>query len=118
MLAELRTNVGGRFWMRHSGRGGEWGSFTIDWPTGRKMLGDAVVCPEQLSANAGPSDKHFSWLVFGLSPQHMEPHHSYRAAVASARALAAANPGAKFYLTAPARLFVAGAPVVEEISLA
>lgn len=58
MLAELRTNVGGRFWMRHSGRGGEWGSFTIDWPTERKVLGDAVVCPEQLSANAGPSDKH------------------------------------------------------------
>lgn len=57
-IAWMRDVFGMRWSVRHSGRGGEWGSFTIDWPTERKVLGDAVVCPEQLSANAGPSDKH------------------------------------------------------------
>lgn len=52
-LAALRGALPARFWMRHSGVCGPWGSFTIDWPTERKTLGDAIVCPAQLDANAG-----------------------------------------------------------------
>jgi hypothetical protein len=45
-----------RFNVRHSGRTGRWGAFTIDFPTERKTIGDAIVCPEQLSAMAGRDD--------------------------------------------------------------
>lgn len=52
-IACMREEFGLRFAMRHSGRTGEWGSFTIDFPTERKMIGDAVVCPEQRDAMDG-----------------------------------------------------------------
>lgn len=43
----------GRFSIRNSGHCGEWGSFTIDFPTEKPRLGDAVVCPEQRAAMNG-----------------------------------------------------------------
>lgn len=43
----------GRCYVRYSGRTGRWGSFTIDFPTERKMIGDALVCPEQRDAMNG-----------------------------------------------------------------
>lgn len=52
-LEQLRGVYGRRFSIRHSGRCAPWGSFTIDFPTERKTLGDAIVCPEQVSAMAG-----------------------------------------------------------------
>ncbi|MEL6227415.1 MAG: hypothetical protein AAFR01_10430 [Pseudomonadota bacterium] len=54
-IADVRAVFGARFAMRHSGRTGPWGSFTIDFPTERKQLGDAVVCPEQRAAMSGRS---------------------------------------------------------------
>ncbi len=55
-VADARARLGRRFAIRHSGRTGPWGSFTIDFPTGRKRLGDAIVCPEQHSAMNGTDD--------------------------------------------------------------
>ena len=64
-IAALRSHHRGpykilsRFAIRHSGTSGTWGSFTIDFPTRRAKLGDAVVCPEQRSAMDGvKTDKH------------------------------------------------------------
>lgn len=56
-LAAIRGALPDRFWMRHSGACARWGSFTIDFPTERKTLGDAVVCPAQLDANEGAPRK-------------------------------------------------------------
>lgn len=48
-----------RFMIRHSGATGPWGSFTIDFPTDRKEIGDALVCPEQRDAmNGGKEGRH------------------------------------------------------------
>lgn len=52
-VGELRTNFGRRASIRTSGKTGQWGSFTIDFPTDRKMIGDAIVCPEQRDAMNG-----------------------------------------------------------------
>ncbi len=58
-LAALRGALPSRFWLRHSGTCAPWGSFTIDFPTERKTLGDGIVCPAQLDANEGsPCQKH------------------------------------------------------------
>lgn len=52
-IATLRACHPERFAIRHSGFGGAWGSFTIDFPTEKTRLGDAVVCPEQRAAMSG-----------------------------------------------------------------
>jgi hypothetical protein len=52
-VQRLRDWPRARAWLRHSGRSGEWGCFTVDFPTGRTRLGDAVVCPEQRDAMEG-----------------------------------------------------------------
>lgn len=58
-IAKIRKAFGARFAIRHSNRTGAWGSFTIDFPTERKRLGDAVVCPEQRDAMTdGSKRKH------------------------------------------------------------
>jgi DNA-binding NarL/FixJ family response regulator len=49
-VADLRAEFPRRFMVRHSGVTGPWGAFTIDFPTERKTLGDAIVCPEQRDA--------------------------------------------------------------------
>lgn len=43
----LRNEAPDRFAIRTSGQGGRWGSFTLPFPTEAKMIGDAIVCPEQ-----------------------------------------------------------------------
>jgi hypothetical protein len=57
-IARVRAALGARFAIRHSGRGGPWGSFTIDFPTERRRIGDAVVCPEQADAMGGKPGRH------------------------------------------------------------
>lgn len=57
-IARVRGALGQRFAIRHSSRTGEWGSFTIDFPTDRKRYGDAIICPEQRSAMEGDNRKH------------------------------------------------------------
>lgn len=55
----LRKQEPDRFAVRTSGRTGKWGSFTLPFPTEAKMIGDAVVCPEQSDAmNGGPKSIH------------------------------------------------------------
>ena len=52
-------SISSRFAIRHSGTSGPWGSFTIDYPTPRKRIGDGIVCPEQREAmNGGRTDRH------------------------------------------------------------
>lgn len=53
LIALMRHEEPRRFAVRTSGTTGAWGSFTIDFPTERRMLGDAVVCPEQRDAMNG-----------------------------------------------------------------
>lgn len=58
-VARLREVYPRRFAIRHSGILGAWGSATIDFPTEKRFIGDAVVCPEQLDANSDePKGKH------------------------------------------------------------
>ncbi|WP_395542728.1 hypothetical protein [Neotabrizicola sp. sgz301269] len=57
-IARVRAALGRRFSIRHSGRTGPWGSFTINFPTERPRLGDAVVCPEQAEAMNGRQGRH------------------------------------------------------------
>lgn len=58
-VARVREALGRRFSIRHSGMTGPWGSFTFDFPTQKKRIGDAIVCPEQLSGNGdGPPGVH------------------------------------------------------------
>lgn len=57
VLAGLRNTYGRRVSIRHSGMTGKWGSFTIDFPTEKKMLGDAIVCLEQRDAMDGTDQK-------------------------------------------------------------
>lgn len=52
-IALTRQAAQGRFSIRHSGMTGTWGSFTVDFPTEKNMLGDAPVCPEQRDAMNG-----------------------------------------------------------------
>lgn len=52
-ISKLRGVYPDRFMIRHSGRTGDWGSFTIDFPTELKQLGDAIVCPEQRDSMNG-----------------------------------------------------------------
>lgn len=49
-IARARDALGQRFSIRHSGRTGKWGSFTVDGATERRRFGDAIVCPEQVEA--------------------------------------------------------------------
>lgn len=59
MIARVRALYPQRFMIRHSGTCGKWGSFTIDLPTQKKTIGDAVTCPEQLdSMNGGDQSRH------------------------------------------------------------
>jgi hypothetical protein len=53
LISGLRESHHDRFCVRTSGTSGRWGSFTIDFPTEKARLGDAVVCPEQRDANTG-----------------------------------------------------------------
>lgn len=53
LIREGRRTFGRRWAIRHSASARRWGSFTIDFPTERKLLGDALVCPEQRHANDG-----------------------------------------------------------------
>ena len=52
-IALIRKANPDRFWIRHSDMTGPWGSFTIDFPTQQKTIGDAVVCPEQRDGMSG-----------------------------------------------------------------
>jgi len=57
-VATLRQDTN-RFFVRHSGYCGPWGSFVIDFPTEKPKLGTAVVCPEQRTAmNGGGKADH------------------------------------------------------------
>lgn len=49
-IVRVREELGTRFAVRTSGMTGKWGSFTLDMPTERARIGDAIVCPEQRSA--------------------------------------------------------------------
>jgi hypothetical protein len=53
LIAGIREKHPDRFCVRTSGSSGAWGSFTVDFPTEKPMLGDAVVCPEQRDAMSG-----------------------------------------------------------------
>lgn len=58
-IARLRAVYPDRFMLRVSGATGQWGSFTLPFPTEAKQIGDAIVCPEQLDAMQGsPRGKH------------------------------------------------------------
>lgn len=52
-IAWLREQAPRRFMVRTSGQTGKWGSFTLPFPTDKKQIGDAIVCPEQLDAMSG-----------------------------------------------------------------
>lgn len=53
-IASIRDDQPERFAIRHSGRTGRWGSFTVPlMAEDRAMIGDAVVCPEQRDAMKG-----------------------------------------------------------------
>lgn len=52
-IAAIRNLHPRRFWIRHSDMTGLWGSFTVDFPTQQKTIGDAVVCPEQRDGMSG-----------------------------------------------------------------
>ena len=53
LIAGVRAQHPARFAVRTSGTSGAWGSFTVDFPTEKPMIGDAVVCPEQRDAMSG-----------------------------------------------------------------
>lgn len=58
-IAAVRGLHPDRFWMRHSGMTGPWGTFTVDFPTQQKRIGDAIVCPEQRDGmEGGPKGRH------------------------------------------------------------
>lgn len=57
-IGRVRGALGRRFAIRHSGTAGRWGSFTIDFPTEKHRLGDAIVCPEQAEAMKGKQGRH------------------------------------------------------------
>ena len=53
LINAWRCEFGFRFAIRHSDTTGAWGSFTVDFPTEKTRIGDAVVCPEQRDAMTG-----------------------------------------------------------------
>lgn len=55
-IARSRLLFGQRFSIRHSGLCQSYGSFTVDFPTEQNQIGDAIVCPEQRSANGDIRD--------------------------------------------------------------
>jgi transposase-like protein len=57
-VAWLREQEPRRFAVRTSGTAGRWGSFTLDGPTQKLRLGDAIVCPEQVDAMNGKQGRH------------------------------------------------------------
>jgi hypothetical protein len=57
-IERTRNDYRGRFMVRWSGHAGRMGSFTIEFPTARKRLGDALVCLEQREQMDGPSSRH------------------------------------------------------------
>ena len=57
-IAWLREQEPRRFAIRTSGTAGRWGSFTLDGPTQKLRLGDAIVCPEQVDAMRGKQGRH------------------------------------------------------------
>ncbi len=58
-IAWLREQEPRRFMVRTSGQTGDWGSFTLPFPTQEKSIGDAIVCPEQLDGMKGsPEGRH------------------------------------------------------------
>jgi hypothetical protein len=57
-IAHVRGANPGRFMIRHSGLCAPWGSFTVDFPTERKRIGTAIVCPEQVEAMGGAAGRH------------------------------------------------------------
>ena len=57
-IAIMRETLGARFSVRHSGIAARWGSFTLDGPTEKRTLGDAIVCPEQFDAMKGEQGRH------------------------------------------------------------
>ena len=58
-IARLRRAYLDRFMIRTSNSTGPWGSFTLPFPTKAKMIGDAIVCPEQLDGMEGsPKGTH------------------------------------------------------------
>lgn len=58
-IAAVRGLHPDRFWMRHSDMTGPWGTFTVDFPTQQKRIGDAIVCPEQRDGmEGGPRGRH------------------------------------------------------------
>lgn len=57
-IVRVRDALGMRFAIRHSSSAGRWGSFTIDFPTEKARLGDAIVCPEQSEAMRGERGRH------------------------------------------------------------
>ena len=58
-VVKLRRVYPFRFAVRTSGMTGQWGSFTLPFPTQAKTIGDAIVCPEQLDGMMGsPEGKH------------------------------------------------------------
>lgn len=62
-IKRVREAAPDQFAIRTSGESGDMGSWTIDWPTEKRFVrvnGDrAIVCPEQLDANAGGTkNKH------------------------------------------------------------
>jgi len=50
LIALTREIHGHHFAIRHSSTQGEWGSFTIDFPTAKRRIGGGLVCPEQANA--------------------------------------------------------------------
>ena len=53
VITRIRSEAPGRFFIRHSGQTGSWGSFTVDFPTAAPRIGDAPVCPEQRDGMLG-----------------------------------------------------------------
>ena len=58
IIARARMALGRRFAIRHSSRGGPWGSFVIPFDYPDKTFADAIVCPEQLDARTARSGRH------------------------------------------------------------
>ncbi|MBM2293801.1 response regulator transcription factor [Sulfitobacter pseudonitzschiae] len=59
VIRETRAAHPTRYMIRHSDMTGPMGSFTLDFPTEMKTIGDAVVCPEQVDGMKNhPESRH------------------------------------------------------------
>lgn len=58
IIARARMVLGRRFAIRHSDRGGTWGSFVIPFDYSDKTFADAIVCPEQRDARTDRAGRH------------------------------------------------------------